>query len=576
MNKLYKALVPVLFILPALFASCDGITEPQETPSYSISPKSFKSLKKEAHKQTLTISVPGTWTLASNADWVIPSRISGNKGTNIAILVDIKANTEEEVRTAKLTLTIPSIDKTATINVSQLGESEKPAISDPVVEWIYDELCVNYYWNTEVQAASPDFDLPYDAFLDNMLIGLTGAYDVEKSGSKTIDGYYSRNVRYIYSYIEDPVKATRAGDNDYTFGFDISMYLFSNGVNYKLLVSNVLPNGPADVNNIKRGMWITKYNGSPITETVANTLLNDLYRMRVSTMKLTIAGVSEPIELKAGMAEVTPIYRYDVIESPVKKKKVGYFLYNEFEWGDNYKYDNQLKNVVFKEFKDKDVDELVLDLRYNHGGYLESCRVLSSLIANEAGSKSVFAKLLRAEGNTVTNPSTKTQQMYYYSGLTNALNLKRVFVLVTGDSASASEMVVNGLRGTKGDDFVILIGAQTNGKNVGMDRLRTTIDGYRYDMWPITFKLQNAKDFSDYPLGFEPKYAIEELAEVYTGTIYELGDPRERMLKAALTVIDGGTPQVDTRTTRSVEMPKMEIPLLPGRGGAKMVPEDVQ
>lgn len=84
------------------------------------------------------------------------------------------------------------------------------------------------------------------------------------------------------------------------------------------------------------------------------------------------------------------------------------------------------------------------------------------------------------------------------------MNLSKVYCLVSGQTASASELVINSLRGI--DIEVILIGEQTNGKNVGMEGTEFTTKAGTYEFFPITFQSYNAKDFGKYEKGFPPPY----------------------------------------------------------------------
>jgi hypothetical protein len=98
-------------------------------------------------------------------------------------------------------------------------------------------------------------------------------------------------------------------------------------------------------------------------------------------------------------------------------------------------------------------------------------------------------------------------------------------------------------------------------------------------MWPITFKVLNAKDFCDFSGGFEPTIYKDEFWDVKnesgTGSIHELGDPRERLLAAALDMIQLRTVQPDSRpsATRAadISMQELSIPTDPRRGGTKYI-----
>lgn len=125
------------------------------------------------------------------------------------------------------------------------------------------------------------------------------------------------------------------------------------------------------------------------------------------------------------------------------------------------------------------------------------------------------------------------------------LNLKTLYVLTSNSSASASELVINCLRPYMGEKNVVLIGLQTEGKNVGS--VTYTNDDKTWEMHPIIGKVYNSEGKSDYENGFLPDYELDEAYEYWndnTVSILEvlpLGDTNERLLQAALSLIDLNT-----------------------------------
>jgi C-terminal processing protease CtpA/Prc len=258
---------------------------------------------------------------------------------------------------------------------------------------------------------------------------------------------------------------------------------------------------------------------------------------------------------------------------------VAYLAYNEFvieadmaswtERGDRFLAEMR---EAFVSFKADGATEMVLDLRYNHGGYVKACQVLTRLISG-AGRNEVFAKMLHNNNSAEwaaygirTNP-----EVWNFSDEASdadALGLRKLYVLATEQSASASEMVINALRGI--DVEVVVIGETTNGKNVGMNRFEFTDASGTYHMWPITFKVLNAKGFCDYAGGFTPDFEINDLAGVSDRRpLFSLGDGQEELLRAALTHIDGGQPAARTRSASS-ELRQLPVPAST-RGGARIV-----
>jgi C-terminal processing protease CtpA/Prc len=466
----------------------------------------------------------------------------------------------------------------------------KPADLSEECEWIYDELCKSYYWREEVKAVSPRSGLEYNVFLSSLLSGLKGAQDNSESPA-TIDGSYTYSGgRYTrnegcYSYIERfDGSSTRAGDNNMetAFGFDVisvSGRFENQDLRYALLVNWVQPGSPADGAGMERGMWIYEYdNGSGMVAMDKDDSYSFWYKLHYLEGGLTIKMADDKgveYTVTAAPMKNTPIIHHEVI-SGARGKKVAYLVYNEFVQGDEGEFDNELREI-FGGFKAEDATELILDLRYNLGGAVTSSRLLASLAGNVNRSQT-FASLVfndaAAKANRWPNP-----EIMKFTEEANSLRLSKIYVLTTGLTASSSELVINSLRGVlgntsdKNNPAVTIIGERTEGKNVGMTLAEKTIDGYRYEMWPITFKTENAKGFCNYAGGFEPNYYLDEFNDVREKDIlYNFGDPQERLLKAALTLIDGGSVAQDRATRSAGDARKTEIiGKDPRRGGAKIV-----
>ena len=101
------------------------------------------------------------------------------------------------------------------------------------------------------------------------------------------------------------------------------------------------------------------------------------------------------------------------------------------------------------------------------------------------------------------------------------MGLKKIYVLVSQTTASASEMVINGLRGL--DIEVNLIGQTTNGKNVGMEGVMRSFYNHEFLLYPVTFYVENAKGFRDYSTGFVPDVEIDDSA-IYPGEFGTMED----------------------------------------------------
>lgn len=179
--------------------------------------------------------------------------------------------------------------------------------------------------------------------------------------------------------------------------------------------------------------------------------------------------------------------------------------------------------TAFASFKAAGIKDLILDLRYNTGGYLYIAQTLASYIGGNGLQGSVFAKLQYNDKNPVVPNSS-----FSYITTSYSLALPRLIVITTRSTASASEAVMNGL---KPFATIVSVGDTTNGKPTGMNGWEI---GKKYYMWPITFKMVNAQDHGDYFDGIAPdKLASDDIT-------HDFSDPQELCLKEAIHYIEFG------------------------------------
>ena len=230
-------------------------------------------------------------------------------------------------------------------------------------------------------------------------------------------------------------------------------------------------------------------------------------------------------------------------------KKVGYLVYNAFRSS----YNDEL-NEAIAFFITEGIEELVLDLRLNGGGSVQTMGYLSSMLYANGGNDKV-AELIWNSKHSDQNSSyylENTMNVYDSNGIKtgeepiNRLNqISRLYALTSGSTASASEAIINGLRAYIP---VKTIGTSTYGKNVGSITLydspssdytnkSTANTSHKYAMQPITFQIFDKFGQSDYTNGFEPDIEVKEWN--FWNTILPFGDENEVVLKAALDDIRG-------------------------------------
>jgi C-terminal processing protease CtpA/Prc len=309
-------------------------------------------------------------------------------------------------------------------------------------------------------------------------------------------------------------------------------YTDDKGVNVALVIAYVLKGSPAEKSGLKRGDIILSVDDQAITTSNYNSVLQN------QTLKLGLGTYSNKVFSSSGTTvrvtkvelQTNPILQDTVINWA--GKKVGYFAYLQFLSS----FDDSLR-AVFGRFKEKGVNELVIDLRYNGGGYVTSSDLLTNLIVKDLASKVNKVMNKRQYNDAYTKQVIK---QYGEASLVtnfkmesnNIGSLNRVFVLTSTGTASASELIINNLKPFMN---VILIGEHTYGKNVGSFTITDNAKRWNYGLQPITFKILNALDQSDYGTvnGFLPDYELADNVLPYK----LLGDPNETYLNKALNII---------------------------------------
>jgi len=221
---------------------------------------------------------------------------------------------------------------------------------------------------------------------------------------------------------------------------------------------------------------------------------------------------------------------------------VGYMLFN-----DHIATAEQGLVNAFRQLSDAKVNDLVLDVRYNGGGYLDIASEVAYMIAGPGRTTGrTFEKTVFNDKHATRDPVTgqplvpvpfhSTAQGFSVpeGQALPALNLQRVTVLTGANTCSASESIINSLQGVGVEVFQI--GTTSCGKPYGFypqDNCGTTY-------FSIQFKGINDRGFGDYPDGFSPANATGSIGVQVPGCSvaddfsHALGDPKEARLEAAL------------------------------------------
>jgi hypothetical protein len=331
------------------------------------------------------------------------------------------------------------------------------------------------------------------------------------------------------------------------------------------LVTVVEAGSPAAAAGLKRGDLLLKVDGVDFVNASdkasvdkINAGLFPATEGENHTLTVRRNGASVDASMKAATVSMSAVKNVKVIDTP--GGKVGYM---DFESHNNVS-EKQLIDAITT-LKAANVTDLVLDMRYNGGGLLYVASELAYMIAGPTTTSGKAFERLQYNDKTPTQPPIEFRSTAYGFSAPNPaksgtvlpyLGLKRVTVLTTPNTCSASESVINGLRGV--DVEVNLIGGQTCGKPYGFTA--TPNCGTTY--FSIEFVGVNDKGYGDYPDGLAPTCKVSD------DLTHSQGDPAEGMLAAALAYNQGKTCPA---TSSGARMQPLDI-VRPDASAIKVVP----
>lgn len=388
-----------------------------------------------------------------------------------------------------------------------------------------------------------------------------------------------------YSSPEDLFNAITAPQDRFSFIVEdyreleasLAGILLSNGMEYGLIfypgsqtnvfgyVRYVIPNSDAAQKGMQRGMIFNSVNGAQLTNENFQ-LLRELtnYEIGLATFDGTeINPTGETVNLIKSELIENPIHKATTLS--IEGQKIGYLMYNGF----TADFDSQLNNV-FGTFQSEGVSDLVLDLRYNSGGSIRSAIDLSSMITGQFTGQVFSTEVWNPELQQIFEQNEPESLINNFNSnlrtgeAINSLNLNRVYILTTASTASASELVINGL-----DPYieVIQVGATTTGKFQASTtfydgpapnfRRNEASNGHFYAIQPLIFTSANANGVTGFVDGIPPTV---EFFENYSN-LGVLSDPNEPLLDATLDDIFGRSvsrsfqPQLKTAGNSKMHLP---------------------
>lgn len=459
-----------------------------------------------------------------------------------------------------LLLSIPFLFGSCSDKDDETQGGAKDTEDQSINEWIYDEMSFRYFWNDKIPSKSNlNFRTEPDIFFYSML------YKYKKADGDRFSILEKDGIPYF--------KDVALGNKPkHDIGFEFQAYEHDNNI-ITFVVTYVKNGTRAQAQGLKRGDWIEQVDDTKITTANYSSILDrgkPSYKIKIENQEKPLV-----IETMSSYAE-NPILLERILE--VGDKRVGYIVYNAFA---NDADDNSMSyalemNSIFKSYEGK-IDELILDLRYNGGGLVESGNyIASAIVPNRKGTGTTiytkrkfnnqYDEYLRK--NLSSNEYEERVTEFFHDNISKGrskediphLNMKKLYVITSRYTASASEQIINGLRAYIP---VEVIGETTTGKN--MESYPISDDKNKENKWilhALTSMSYNSKGESNYSQGFKttkPSQGVEiseftfyrdNTGNIIPNPIYELGDPKEQLLSVVLDNIRGSQ-----RAKRSISQP---------------------
>jgi len=406
--------------------------------------------------------------------------------------------------------------------------------------WLRSWSNETYLWYNEIADVDPansDFPLPLDYF------------EILKTEATTPSGAPRDQFHFTF----DTEEYQQLVNSGASAGYGARTRIIdSDPPDREIVIALVEAGSPAANAGIMRGTRILEVDGARVSDGDANTLNAGLFPDGAGeshTFVVQDVGSTETrtVSLTSAIVESIPVHTTKV-ETLGSGETVGYMLFNTF----GTRSAEEGLFTAFQDFESQGVDNLVLDLRYNGGGFLTISAELGYMIAGNNSTNRTYETLVFNDKHPTFDPVTgeritpapfySTAQGFSINSGTPlpTLNLDTVYILSSGSTCSASESLINGLQGI--DVNVVLIGTTTCGKPYGF--YATDNCGTTY--FTIQFRGENDKGFGDYADGFSPFEGQTTTGEPVDGCILSddfnnpLGDTNEALFDAAISQIETG------------------------------------
>ncbi len=406
--------------------------------------------------------------------------------------------------------------------------------------WLRDYMQDWYFWYAISPNPNPGAYATVAAYFDALLFGGNATFPDDR-----------------YSFFQSTTEFNRFYGDGKTLGYGVSVagLEVAGQPARPLLVRYVEPASPASTQGVARGDQVVSANGRSAADMItANdfSALTPTASGNTLTLVLRNAGVDRTVTLTATVHDLTPV-RHASVHTTAAGRKVGYIFVK-----DMISQTATPLQTAFAQFRADGVQDLVLDMRYNGGGLVSVANNLASYVTGATRAGQPFAQLLYNDRQAAAN-----NQTFNFGNPVSALGLSRVYVLMGRRTCSASEQVINGLRGVGIN--VVAVGETSCGKPVGF---LPQDDGCGTTYSVVNFESVNARNEGRYFDGFEATCVLAD------NLSKPLGAVDEALLGVAKSHADNGVcPPGTAAALGTRERPLAARPgVVRGSGGGEGVP----
>ncbi|MDR2382372.1 MAG: hypothetical protein LBD76_00590 [Prevotellaceae bacterium] len=399
-----------------------------------------------------------------------------------------------------------------------------PVLSDNelINSWIEDKMNYYYLWNDRINAEGANKDENPDQYFRQFTVP---------------EDNYSHITNDFKEFLSELLENKKTGYGYFLYS------TYNDGIVGK--ITYVVKDSPADVAGLKRGAIFTKINGTSLSTHNYRDLTEQMLDMHTLSVRDENASETDYDILTAAFVEnpvfLDTVYNFDTC-------RIGYLVYNSFV-SDNDDFSHEydlLLNDIFAEFRDKNISELILDLRYNSKGEIVNSMIMASLIVRNPDINEIYAKYQynkSLEQIIRSKFGDEHLNLYYTNEINNtALNnigdkLDRVFVLTSPKTGVIGEILINALQLSMD---VVIVGNETAGQNMfSIFLYEQDPEKQRINTWaiaPVVIQIANKAGNTD--IAFSPDLEITEPLDDKS----PIGSIDEKVLSMALSMISKPSP----------------------------------